>query len=195
LGPAVLFWGVLVVILMISFGLGHARITPLKTQHWFLLGVGLSQAGVWAGLVVVGWLLALWARSKVPPQLPAWRHNAMQVGIAVLTLVALFALVDAIQRGLLGAPDMQIAGNGSTALELNWYQDRSDAIPPAAFVASVPVLYYKVLMLFWALWLANALLVWIKWGWQQFTNGGIWHALRPRTISPPLPPSESNGKP
>ena len=37
MGPAVLFWGVLVVIFMLSLGLGKVSLTPLKPRHWFLL--------------------------------------------------------------------------------------------------------------------------------------------------------------
>ena len=43
MGPAVLFWGVLIVIFILSLGLGKIPLTPLKSRHWFLLLVGLSQ--------------------------------------------------------------------------------------------------------------------------------------------------------
>jgi len=52
-------------------------------------------------------------------------------------------------------------------------------------VVSISVWFYRYAMLFWALWLALALLRWLKWGWQQFTHGGGWkHAPRK---SPPQP--------
>ena len=41
-----------------------------------------------------------------------------QVGIGLLTLMALATLVVAVHQGLLGAPDMQIRGNGSSATAL-----------------------------------------------------------------------------
>ena len=37
LGPAVLFWGVLIVIVILAIGLGKIPLTPLKGWHWFLL--------------------------------------------------------------------------------------------------------------------------------------------------------------
>ncbi|HSS49149.1 MAG TPA: hypothetical protein VLX28_09390, partial [Thermoanaerobaculia bacterium] len=65
LGPAVLFWGLLVVILLVAWGLGRVRQTPLQARHWALLGVGLSQVPLVAAAVVAGWLLALgWRREK-----------------------------------------------------------------------------------------------------------------------------------
>jgi hypothetical protein len=44
LGLAILFWSVLLVILLVVWGLGRVRLTPLTARHWVLLGVGLSQA-------------------------------------------------------------------------------------------------------------------------------------------------------
>ncbi len=37
LGPAVLFWGVLIVVVLVSIGLGRVTLTPLKTWQWILL--------------------------------------------------------------------------------------------------------------------------------------------------------------
>jgi hypothetical protein len=33
-------------------------------------------------------------------------------------------------------------------------------------------------MLAWALWLAQALLRWLRWGWLCFTSGELWRPLR-----------------
>jgi hypothetical protein len=73
---------------------------------------------------------------------------------------------------------MQIAGNGSNAHLLRWYQDRASAAPAQAWLFSVPVLVYRLAMLAWALWLAQALLRWLRWGWQCFTSGELWRPLR-----------------
>jgi hypothetical protein len=70
---------------------------------------------------------------------------------------------------------MQITGNQSSAFLLNWYQDRSQAVLPAATVISVPLLVYRLLMLAWALWLAVSLLDWLKWGWNCFSSNGLWN--------------------
>jgi hypothetical protein len=112
--------------------------------------------------------------------------------LAVLTLVTLFW---AVQQGLLGLPQMQIGGNGSSAYELNWYQDRSDPMLPLARVYSAPLLIYRLLMLAWALWLAFALLRWIGWAWQAFSQGGRWIEIKlrlPKRRPPkPQPPQTS----
>ncbi len=72
--------------------------------------------------------------------------------------MALGHLFGAVQDGLLGYPDMQVAGNQSSAYDLKWYQDRADASLPTAWILSVPLMAYRVLMLLWSLWLAFALL-------------------------------------
>lgn len=178
LGPAVLFWGLVIVLVLLAIGLGRSRITPLKTLDWLLLGLGLSQAGVWTGLLVAAWLFALGLRVRLDKELSPWRFNLMQIGLFVLSLTALAALVAALQQGLLGLPEMQIAGNGSTSTGLNWYQDRTGPELPQTWVVSVPILVYRVLMLAWALWLAYRLLGWLRWGWQGLSSPVLWREVK-----------------
>lgn len=182
-GPAVLFWGLLLIIALVAVGLGQIPTTPLTARHWALLGIGLSQIPIEMSLIVVGWLLALGARAKVRIDLlPKRSFNLMQIGLGLLTAVALLFLVWAIQQGLLGTPDMQISGNASHASELRWYQDHVDAELPHAGMISTPVFIYRLLMLGWSLWLANALLRWLKWGWACFTTGGYWRPIRTKAL-------------
>jgi hypothetical protein len=188
LGPAVLFWGQLIVILGFSILLGRSHLTPLKTWQWFLLGVGLSQSSAYLMIVIAAWLIALAWRSKHDLNNRAeWQFDLVQVGLVLLTIVALINLVGAVANGLLGLPDMQIAGNNSSASNLNWYQDRMTNDLPQPLVISVPMLFYRLLMLAWALWLALALLGWLRWGWQAFSNGGLWRKPPPRTRREPHP--------
>ncbi len=191
LGPAVLFWGVMAVLLVIAYGLGQVPLTPLRSLQWALLMIGLSQLPVWAAGVVVLWLMALGLRGRRAVELPSRQFNLVQVGLVLLSLAALSLLFSAVAQGLLGAPDMQIAGNGSADHSLYWYQDRYDAALPQAWVLSVPLWSYRVLMLLWALWLANALLRWLRWGWDQFSFGGLWRKPSPvvTATSPTGPPA------
>lgn len=203
LGPAVLFWSVLLVILLAAWGLGRVRTTPLSTRDWVLLGVGLSQVPLAAAALVAAWLLALGVRREKGG---AIRRNKVfdlvQMALAAWTLVALGILFWSIQQGLLGMPDMQIAGNGSiggslSGAALRWYADRAEAVPPTAWVFSVPLLVYRAAMLAWALWLALALLRWLRWGWESLNMGGGWREwvwFRPKpapveTVPPAAPPA------
>src|SRR5207247_1564684 len=174
LGPAVLFWPLLVVVALAAVALGRLRLTPLGARHWFLLGVGLTQVPLYVGVIVAGWLLALGWRRERGATLGDGGFDLLQVLLALWTLLALHGLFAAIQHGLLGLPDMQIAGNGSTAALLRWYHDRAGATLPRTWVVSVPLLVYRTAMLGWALWIAWAVLWWLRWCWAWLSEGGRW---------------------
>jgi hypothetical protein len=163
----------LIVIVLLSVGLGKIRLTPLKCWQWFLLLVGLSQIPLESAGVVIAWLMLLGWRAGETSK--SRYFNAIQIIIGVLTLASLGQLFYAVAQGLLSSPDMQIAGNQSSAFSLRWYQDRSLTTLPTATVISVPLMVYRVLMLAWSLWLAVSLLNWLKWGWGCFSSEGIWN--------------------
>jgi len=128
--------------------------------------------------------LALGWRRAHGDGLDARAFDLAQIALVAWSAVALGILFYAIQQGLLGEPDMQIAGNGSFNGTLRWYQDRSAAGLPQAWIISVPLLVYRLLMLLWALWLAQALLRWLRWGWESFGMGGYWKPLRRKAAAP-----------
>jgi hypothetical protein len=177
IGPAVLIWGVLIVMLAVAYGLGRVKLTPLKMLQWALLGIGFTQVHPIAGAIFVGWLFVLGVRKTHWPAVPSWLFNLGQIAIVGWTLIALAILIWSVSRGLLGSPNMQIAGNGATAQLLSWFADRAGPELPTAWVISVPLWLYRGLMLLWALWLAYSLLQWLKWGWTCFTADGYWRAL------------------
>ena len=182
IGPAVLFWGELLVIILIAFVLGRIRLTPLTTLQWLLLSLGLSQIPVPFAAIVVFWLLLLGLRKEKAGKLAgAAGFNLVQIVLVLLTFAALASLFAAIQQGLLGHPDMQIGGNGSSGHLLRWYQDRSDSLLPTVWVITVPLLVYRLSMLLWALWLAVSLLRWLGWGWECFSDTAIWKKSRSRS--------------
>ena len=187
-GPAVLFWSAVLVILLMSFGLGRMDLTPLRFRHWFLLGLGLTQASLLIALPVVAWFLALGYRKKTPERLSGVLFNGGQIVLVGLTVAALAALLFGIKQGLLGYPDMQIAGNGSGNYVLNWYQDISEAVLPQAWVCSLSIVVYRLMILAWALWLAFAVIKWLRWAWECFSAGGLWQPmgrLRRKSGAPP----------
>ena len=174
LGPAVLFWSLIPLILLFALVLGRLRLSPASAWQWGLLLLGLSQAPPLGAILVVGWLLALAWRGAKGQSLSNSAFNLVQIGLVLLSLQALSALAAAVAEGLLGQPAMQIAGNGSQAGQLLWYQDRTGESLPQPWVISVPLWVYRLLMLAWALWLANSLLNWLRWGWGCFTAEGLW---------------------
>jgi hypothetical protein len=188
MGPAVLFWSFLLVLLLVSAGLSRVGSTPLKLHHWLLLALGLSQVPIPAIALVFGWLLLLGWRAQ-GELTPGW-FNLRQLAVVALSGVALIILMVSVYEGLLGHPEMQIQGNGSDAYTLHWFQDRTQGQLPTGWIFSVPMLVYRGAMLAWSLWMAFALLRWLKWGWQAFSTGGLWKKspAAPRTpVEPPKP--------
>ncbi len=176
-GPAILFWGVLLALIPIAYALGRVRLAPLVARDWFLLGLGLTQSSVIVSVVIAAWFFAFALREKHADALGTKTHNLLQIALGLLTVAALTLLVFAVSYSLLGRPEMQITGNGSNSMLLEWYQDRvSDALPDF-HVLSVPLLVYRLAMLAWALWLAAKMIGWLKWGWKCFMAGGYWRRI------------------
>jgi len=177
IGPAVLFWGEIILLIFIAIGLGKIKSIPLKHYHWFLLGVGLTQIPLIMALIVFGWLFAFLARDKYLNSVKPVLFNIGQILLGLLSFIALGFLFFAIQQGLLGSPEMQITGNESTAYLLNWYQDRATELLPTAWILSVPLIVYRLLMLAWALWIAFSLINWLRWGWSCFSKDTLWKKM------------------
>ncbi|MGB8169921.1 MAG: hypothetical protein WCF18_20630 [Chthoniobacteraceae bacterium] len=185
-GPAVRFWVILICALIAALALGRMASTPLRTIEWMLLAIGLTQVPLPAALVVVGWLFLLGWRGREPFQrLGDGNYNALQILLIILTAGALGILLVAVGEGLLGRPEMFITGNGSSQTVLRWFQARSDAPLPRPGCLSISIWWYRFLMLAWALWLAAALIRWLRWGWQHFSSGGFFRRKAKAPVAPP----------
>jgi hypothetical protein len=172
-GPAVLYWSYLAGMLVLAFALGYLPWTPLKRWQWLLLGLGLSQADMTSAVMGVAWLAALGLRRERFPKQGWFWFDVAQLVLIALTLFGFAGLYDAVRHGLLGLPEMQIHGNGSTWRHLIWGQDRVADLLPRPSAITAPMWLYRALMLSWSLWLAWSLLRWTRWGWDCFTQGGL----------------------
>ena len=178
LGPAVLYWSELAVLILFAFILGRIDWTPLRTWHWLLLGLGFSTFN-WPVLgFVAAWLVLVGAREKWRIPGPWWQFNLWQLGVLAMTALALLMIVITLPMGLLGTPDMHVVGNGSWGNSLIWFADRAEAVLPSASAFTVPLWIYKVLILAWALWLSFALLRWLPWVWQCFSKEGFFRSRK-----------------
>jgi len=187
LGPGVLYWTELIVLILIAAVLGRLTLTPLRTRQWLLLGLGFSTFSWSALTLIVVWLLASGALQDLKNGRPRWQYNGVQVLFTVLSLGALATIVVSLPTGLLGSPEMHVVGNGSYGNFLQWFDDRSESVLPVAYVLSVPIWIYKVLILAWSLWLSFALLRWLPWVWKQFVADSLW---KPR-VNPAKPAGET----
>ena len=181
-GPAVLYWGELLVFIVAAWWIGRTALTPLPTRDWLLLGLGLSTFS-WFALALFALFVAFFQwRARRPAPAKPQRFKLLQVFSAAVAIVAILAVVSAVPGGLLAHPDMRIAP-WEGADSLDWFIDQSSASLPTPGVLSISLWWYKIAMLAWALWLSFALTRWTRWAWQVFARDGVW----PRRPLPPAP--------
>jgi hypothetical protein len=196
LGPAVLYWGWLAAVAATGLGLSCLKETPLSRLGWLAYALGLSQATPANFVLAVAWIVALAWRRRRPIATGAVVFNIVQALLVLLTLAGFEALYETLGTGLLGVPQMQVAGNGSTAAGLAWTFDRVSGLASACTAVTVPMLVFRGVMLLWALWLAWSLLRWLRWGFDSLTAGGGWRKV---TMAVRLPgrgrPGAGNGGP
>lgn len=175
MGPAILFWSKLFVLMLVACGLAQLKMLPVSRLQWVLLALGMTQLSWLMIALTLAWFFAFASRASLDvANKTKWQVNARQILLCVHTVVFLLIILDIIRGGLLGHPDMQIVGNESYGNQLHWYQDRIDGAVQSVTVFSLPMMVYRGMMLLWALWLASSLIAWMKWAWLAFSAGGIW---------------------
>lgn len=145
--------------------------SPLRPYQWSLLAVGLIHGHLLGLLIVTGLVFLaphLWARNTT------WKVITGVVGGGVVVWL-FFAIL-----GSLGTPpEMKLKSIG---FGLMWYNDFTAAGQPLseAIVYSVPLWFYRGLMLVWSLWVVAFVLRTIK---------HIWETTRtePPTTPPAIP--------
>lgn len=194
-GPAVLYWSQLVAFLLTAWFLGRSDRSPLRVHEWVLLGVGLSTLS-WGVLALVAlWLFAMKWRATWRGEVHALTFNVVQVALAALTVIAVFALLfSGIRDGLLSSPDMGVIGPGSGGNRFTWFLDRSGGALPQPLVLSVPLWVFKVLVFAWAVWAAFAVLRWLRYSWEAWKCDGYWRSNEPASPKPEPPPASSWGR-
>ena len=176
IGPAILFWGMLLVVLALAVVLARVIQSPLTKRHWLLLFAGISTVSLWIPVLIALWLFSLSQRGQLHQPLTGVKGRLQQLSLLLLSITAIGALLLAIPYGLLSQPDMHLTGNGSYLQSLHWYQDLVTGELPVASTWSLPLWCYQLAMLLWSLWLATALVRWLPWAWRQLSSGGFWPA-------------------
>ena len=176
-GPAVLYWGELVVFIAVAWLLGRWSQSPLRFTEWLLLGLGLSTQSWFVFCLTAAWLVAMRWREGWKPgeELSRWRFNGVQLLLAVFTIVTILTLVfSGIRNGLLAYPDMHIAGGGGPGGGYTWFQDQTAGVFESPSIFSVPMWVYRALFFAWASWMAFALVRWLRWAFNAWKAGGLW---------------------
>ncbi|MEO8018152.1 MAG: hypothetical protein ABI769_10085 [Pseudomonadota bacterium] len=176
-GPAVLYWGELVVFIAIAWLLGRWPKSPLRFIDWLLLGLGLSTQSWFVFSLTAAWLVVMrWREGWNPaPEFARWRFNAVQLVLAGFTFATIITLVfSGIRNGLLAHPDMHIAGGGEQYGGYGWFQDQARGVIEGPSIYSVPMWVYRLLFFAWASWMAFALVRWLRWAFNAWKTNGLW---------------------
>ena len=161
-GPAFLYWGELVIFVVIAFFLARLPYSPLKFWQWLVLGFAFGTFS-WLALTVVSiWLFFLnWKK-----QFKGFESHNKNVLLHWFTLfasgISIIVLISAVAFGLLSYPDMGISGQNAYGSQLQWFLDNGQGDIPAIQVLSLPLWVYKALILIWATWISFALINWLK---------------------------------
>ncbi len=140
-----------------------------------LLALGLSVCSLPSAVLMLLWVLALAARPALMARLKGSRlKNLLQVAGMLLGAVAVIALVISVPLALLSSPDMRIEGNGSSSYFYRWFVDVLGEDAHTPWVLSVPLWVYRAAMLGWSLWLAFALIRWVRDAWAAYSQTGLW---------------------
>ncbi|MDE0226953.1 MAG: hypothetical protein OXP28_17720 [Gammaproteobacteria bacterium] len=173
LGAALLFWGVVAVVAALALALSRLPNFPLTTTDALLLSVGMTLCNLSGVLLLAAWFVAIWWRSRQTLEsMNETTYQLVQILLTLAGLVALGALVWSIPAALLGQPEMQVAGYGSNESTYRWYADHSGETLPTAWVVSLPTWVYRLAMWAWSLWLAFALVRWVRGAWRTLAEPG-----------------------
>ncbi len=180
LGPAVLFWGELIVLLVLAVALGRIHVWPLRTHHWVLLALGTANIDFYATAGLIIWFGVVALKQRFHASFKGWYFNLAQLVVLAAANTALGIIYVVLLTGLMSEPNMVIRGFESTSHALRWFQDRNGTLLPTSFVMSVPILVYRGFMLAWALWFAYATSRWVRWIWEAFSAGGLFYRPAPK---------------
>ena len=185
LGSAVLFWGVVIVTVLVGLTLTYLPRFPLTKLDAILVAVGATLANIWALLFVALWTLSIWWRARTKlDDLPLYAFRLIQIALGLLTLIGLLALLFTVLSALQTPPDMYITTSSILsdrttfspldAHLLRWFADESSVELPTAWVFSLPFWVYQLTMLAWSLWLVFALIKWVRATFTALSEPMFW---------------------
>ena len=182
-GPAFLYWGELLVFIILAFFLARIKYSPLKIWQWLLLGWAFGTFSWMAFAVVAVWLFFVGWKHQFSGFASKSKNILLQWFTLIFTLVALIVFISAVAYGLLSYPDMGVAGRMASATQLHWYVDAGSQSLPQITILSVHLWWYKLLILLWSIWISFAVLAWLKQVLESLQQGLWWPAGKKKTAT------------
>lgn len=166
-GPAFLYWGEILAFSIIAFFLARMAYSPLKFWQWLALGVAFGTFSWKAFTAIAVWLFFIGWKKSFRGFNAHYKNVFMQWLSIILSGIIISTIIAAVGHALLSHPDMGVRGAGSSYYQLQWFLDVGNQSIPDITLFSVPLWWYKSLMLIWSVWVSFSLINWIK----QLANG------------------------
>jgi len=161
-GPAFSYWGEFLFFTVLAFFLSRAPYSLLKFWQWLVLGWAFGTVSWFAFAVIVAWLFFISWKNQLKLQDVNYKTILLQWATVFFTLSTLLVFIGSVAYGLLSYPSMGIAGKGSSVNSLHWFLDSYQGEIPPVSIISLPIWWYKAIMLIWSIWVSFSLLNWLK---------------------------------
>jgi hypothetical protein len=178
MGPAFLYWGELLFFTILAFFLARLPYSMLKFWQWLLLGYAFGTVSWFAFGIVTGWLFFIGWKDKYKVSDEGRKAVSLQWFTLLITLVVLLVFIGSVANGLLSYPRMGVIGQGSSTNSLNWFMDSASNQVPSISIISVPMWWYKAIMLLWSIWVSFSLMGWLKFVIKGFDNKLWWKKFK-----------------
>lgn len=167
-GPAVLIWAKLILIAILLVALSHFSFIDLGILNSAVLAVGLvSLPSLYMGIPVI-WFMVMKYLTLDQRDVNILSAHKWKVIFIILTILSFLQFYSIVESGLVIQPPMLIVGNQSSNYLLKWYIDHSTADVAQPWIVSLPISYWRFIMLLWSTWLAVNLIKWTKESVQVF---------------------------
>jgi len=173
-GPAFLYWGEFLFFTILAFFLAKIPYSPLKFWQWLLLGYAFGTVSWFAFGFISLWLFFVGWKKQQQVMTKDLSAVLLQWFSLLLSVITIMVFIASVAFGLLSYPQMGITGQGSSATNLNWFMDAYQNQLPAITIVSLPIWWYKGLMLIWSIWVSFSLLDWLQQLLKSFDKNLWW---------------------
>ena len=182
-GSTVAFWSILVGVILAAVCVSKIPSIALSTRDSVILAAGATVVDLKVLVFVAIWFFAIWIKSRVKEEISQpWLYRLGQLVLTGITLLVLYVLVKTVVAALTNDPNMYIVGTYYSSTWFTWFSDEISREIPSAWVLSVPLWVYFVLILAWVMWLVFSLLQWLKAWWETLNTPVLWVPIAYREV-------------
>lgn len=191
LSPAILVWGLLFVIIFLAVAFKKFFKAPFfpSTIGWVGLLAPLVTLSAFAVSIIVLFIVTLEFKfrkfsSVLPEKIEKMKYwNLYQFLLLGLAFASFNYFLSGVYQGLLGTPDMMVRSFEPSKGVFYFFVDKVDKGFFDAQVISIPLWWWRILILIWALWISRALVGRFGGIWGLLCLGGLWHKKTSKKVN------------